>query len=92
MRTTFLISGTLMLAMAGGCYVERPHHYYRDEVIVGPAPGPVVVEGDVDYEPPPAAQVEIVPARPFLEAVWVPGHWVREHHRREWVWIGGHWR
>ena len=39
--------------------------------------------------PPPQARIEVRPARPFANAVWIDGHWSRRHG--DWVWISGHW-
>jgi hypothetical protein len=92
MRFTYLIPLSALLATASGCIIERSHRrYYRDEVVIGPAPV-VIVENDVDYGPPPPVRVEVIGVQPFYGAVWVPGHWVCERHRREWFWVGGHWR
>ncbi len=40
---------------------------------------------------PPAPQKEVVVARPYRGAVWVPGYykWAPRHH--EYVWVRGHW-
>ncbi len=38
--------------------------------------------------PPPAQQVEIVPVRPFANAVWIGGHWGWAGGRHQW--ISGH--
>jgi hypothetical protein len=73
--------------LSTGCTVEVHHHHEPPPPVVTVGPPPVVVEGDVAQ---PAPIVEVVPARPWVGAVWVPGHWDRRPHR--WVWIGGHWR
>jgi hypothetical protein len=55
-----------------------------------PARGPVYVasaEVEVEAEPPPP-QVEVQPAVPYANAVWIEGHWA---WRGRWVWIRGHW-
>lgn len=30
--------------------------------------------------------------RPYASAAWVPGMWVKHHHRHGWYWTEGHWR
>jgi len=42
--------------------------------------------------PVPPPPVVVVPARPYADAVWVPGHykWRRWEHRYQWV--AGHWK
>jgi hypothetical protein len=55
--------------------------------------------------PPPTAIVEVRPAIPFPEAIWIDGYWAHRHgnwvwvhgtwERRPWpeaVWISGHWQ
>jgi hypothetical protein len=77
---------------------ERDYRDYRDY----DDRGPDVIERDRVVErpvyreyvyeappPPPAGYVEVVPARPYSRATWVPGHWVRAHHG--WVWVRGYW-
>jgi hypothetical protein len=90
--------------MAAGCtaYVGPPAE--RQMIIeravpasastTAPASAPVsttiVRQYDVVSAPPPAPIVEVVPARPYPWAVWVPGYWVAHPHR--WIWVGGRWR
>jgi len=38
---------------------------------------------------PPAPQVEVVPAVPGPDYIWVPGYW--GWNGRVWVWVGGRW-
>jgi hypothetical protein len=38
---------------------------------------------------PPPARVEVRPAVPFPDAVWIGGYW--EYRHRNWVWAPGHW-
>jgi hypothetical protein len=38
---------------------------------------------------PPEAIVEVRPAMPFAQAVWIPGYW--HWHGRSHQWVGGHW-
>lgn len=49
-----------------------------------------VVVYDRPTAPPP--KVEIRPASPYRNAVWVPGHWDWRGKRRGYVWVPGHWR
>jgi hypothetical protein len=30
--------------------------------------------------------------RPTSQAIWVPGCWVKHHHRHGWYWVEGHWQ
>lgn len=39
--------------------------------------------------PPPPPRVEVRPAPPFPDSVWIEGHWA--FRGGEWVWIDGHW-
>jgi hypothetical protein len=39
--------------------------------------------------PPPPGRVEIVPADPAADAVWVDGEWV--WRRERWAWLSGRW-
>jgi len=39
---------------------------------------------------PPPARIEVIGVRPYRNAVWVPGYWLRA--RGGWVWVGGRWR
>jgi hypothetical protein len=39
--------------------------------------------------PPPAPMVEVRPAVPYPEAVWIGGYWA--HHGGAWAWRGGYW-
>jgi len=53
-----------------------------------------VVERDryyVESDDLPAARVEVIPIRPYPDAIWIRGYWVREGRRR-WAWVPGHWR
>jgi hypothetical protein len=38
---------------------------------------------------PPPARVEVRPAMPYPDAVWIGGYWQRQHN--DWIWIGGRW-
>jgi hypothetical protein len=60
----------------GGCYASARGVYYPGEA-----------EVDVQSEPPPP-QVEVRPALPYANGVWIEGHWA---WRGRWVWVGGRW-
>ena len=49
----------------------------------GPPPNTVIMQT------PPAAQVEVVPAPPGPDYVWMPGYWAISGGGG-WVWVGGH--
>ncbi len=38
---------------------------------------------------PPPARVEVRPALPYPEAVWIDGHW--DYRGGNWVWAQGYW-
>lgn len=38
---------------------------------------------------PPVRKVEVRPARPFANAVWIDGHW--RWNDRAYLWVPGHW-
>ncbi len=40
--------------------------------------------------PPPPRRVDVRPAPPFTQAVWIEGHWQYRH--RNWKWIPGYWK
>ncbi len=42
--------------------------------------------------PPPPRRVEVKPAKPGPNFVWVEGHWKWKGRRRGHVWVPGHWR
>jgi hypothetical protein len=54
----------------------------------GTPPAGARVYLDVPY-PPPAAQVEVIPALPREGAVWVDGQWTWQGKR--WIWDSGGW-
>jgi hypothetical protein len=70
-----LLLATLCIAPATGCYVEA-HPVAGDEP---------VYEGEPP--PPPAAEVEVVPAAPGPEFVWVGGY--HRWNGRQYVWVRG---
>ena len=41
--------------------------------------------------PPPAAQPEVVPAKPGPSYVWVPGSYTWQPANKTYVWVPGHW-
>jgi hypothetical protein len=70
----------LAIASAAACGPLVPHPPYGGQP-------PAALER-VDHAPPPA-RVEILPARPTPEAVWVDGEWL--WHRGRWAWLLGRW-
>jgi len=40
---------------------------------------------------PPAARIEVIPARPAMHSVWIPGYWIYNPVIMEYVWNGGYW-
>ena len=52
-------------------------------------PGPAPAEEVVVQQAPPEPIVEVRPATPFANAVWIPGYWQWNGYRH--VWVGGHW-
>jgi hypothetical protein len=69
-----------------GCIVVHDHgppSSVEAEVYATSAPPEVVVEQE-----PPAVRVELMPAPPTLEHVWIAGHWGWAGH---WVWVQGAW-
>ena len=41
---------------------------------------------------PPPTRVEIKPAKPYVRAAWVPGHWKWKNRKVRYVWVPGHWK
>lgn len=39
----------------------------------------------------PALRKEVIPARPNLNAVWIPGRWSWNYRLHQWYWIHGYW-
>ncbi len=39
--------------------------------------------------PPPPARVEVAPAPPYPNAIWIEGYW--QHRYGNWVWVSGYW-
>ncbi|HWK82671.1 MAG TPA: hypothetical protein VNS61_02965 [Caldimonas sp.] len=73
-----VVVATLVAAALCACVVApypRPYGY---------SPGGEVIVADV---PPPAAYAEVVPAPPFVGAVWISGYWGWRGGRH--VWVGG---
>ncbi|HZL37588.1 MAG TPA: hypothetical protein VFC78_19880 [Tepidisphaeraceae bacterium] len=66
---------------ADGREVTRDPYYERQ----------IIVEHSPYYEgPPPPPPVVTIAPRPYPDAYWVAGYWVRERHY--WVWVRGYWR
>lgn len=53
-------------------------------------PAPVTVSADTVYAPvaPPVTQLEVVPAVPYVGAVWIRGYWNWSGGRH--IWVPGH--
>ena len=45
----------------------------------------------VDVPPVPVARVEVQPARPSPEHIWIRGYWSWRHAERRYVWVPGYW-
>ena len=69
-----LVMSTLCLS---ACVVEPPR------VRIEPVQEHRIVQA------PPAPIVEVIPAAPYPDSYWIPGHWRWEHER--YVWNAGHW-
>lgn len=41
---------------------------------------------------PPAVRREVIVARPYRHAVWVPGYWAYSEPINEYVWVPGSWQ
>ncbi|HXF10199.1 MAG TPA: hypothetical protein VN625_05390 [Desulfuromonadaceae bacterium] len=81
--TILIVATPLMFA---GCIVEEhPGHPHR--VYAPPPPHAEVVV--VQPASPPPTKVEVIPPRPNMGFVWVPGAWEWENGR--WIWVGGRW-
>ena len=80
-RPTWLLCAGVLALTAGWCGCVR------ERVVVERPPQRVIY---VEGQPAPAAVVEVVPARPQVAVVWVPGHWIRAGGY--WEWVPGHWR
>ncbi len=75
--------------MQNGTWVHQPGYWrqvappppvaYQPEYQGYPAAGEVIVD-----EPPPAPIVEVRPAVPYVNAVWIPGFWRYHNHRHYW--------
>ncbi len=74
------LAAVLLAASLSACIVVPAHR--------GPYGGPY---GGVIVAPeaPPPAPVEVVPAIPFVGALWIAGYWNWVGHRH--VWVPGRW-
>jgi hypothetical protein len=83
-KTLMLTAGAVILmGLADGCVVREappPRRVYYES----PGPAPVVVQEDQ-----PADVVEVIPAKPGPDYIYVRGFWFRE--RGHWVWRHGYW-
>ncbi|MBS0507452.1 MAG: YXWGXW repeat-containing protein [Proteobacteria bacterium] len=69
-----------------------------------PAHAAVAMTAIVAPVAPPPMRVEVIPAAPFVRAVWIPGHWYWQTGRYVWLpghytyprvglrWVPAHWR
>jgi hypothetical protein len=76
----------------GGGWVYYEGHWVlnqptQPEYVYDPPPAPAQ-EVVVQQAPPPEI-VEVRPAAPWGNAVWIPGYWYWNGYRH--VWVGGHW-
>jgi len=39
---------------------------------------------------PPPLRVEVIPVRPYLRAVWIPGYWFFDINLNRYIWISGY--
>lgn len=74
-----------IVAFVGGVFLSACAPSLRHPPYVGQ---PSAALEAVD-RPPPPARVEIVPARPSPEAVWIDGEWL--WRRGRWAWLPGRW-
>ena len=77
MRRSGLLSlaGILLMSALSGCVVRSGYPAMEGEVVV-------------ESEPPPV-QVEIQPARPWVDGVWIDGYW--SWSGQQYVWAPGRW-
>jgi len=73
-----LVSAAAALALGCSAIVRHPPYVAQ--------PSSALVEVQL---PPPPARVELVPARPSPDAVWVDGEWT--WRRGRWAWLPGRW-
>jgi hypothetical protein len=73
-------NAVLVGALVAGCSWAPPQPRYVEQ----PTSALVAVES-----PPPPARVEVLPARPSREALWIDGEWV--WRRGLWAWLPGRW-
>jgi hypothetical protein len=70
----FLLLGILIAALWAGCVAYVPGPHPYSAFAPGPPPDPII---------------EVRPAIPFPEAVWLAGFWAL--HAGNWVWNAGRW-
>ena len=75
MRYRSLVQVAVICSIVGLTACVHPHRVGIDVVYV-------------DHAPPPR-RVEVIPARPGVEYVWIAGHWTWAS--REYAWTPGHW-
>ncbi|MBM3250349.1 MAG: hypothetical protein FJZ09_05875 [Candidatus Omnitrophica bacterium] len=42
--------------------------------------------------PPPPLKLEVLPPKPYRDAMWIAGHWAWKGPRRGYVWVPGRWK
>ena len=85
-----LLAAAFALPMFSGCVVA-PYPPYRGGY-AAPAQYPAQPYGEpiaVADLPPPSPYQEVMPAMPFIGAIWLSGYWGWHGNRHEWV--GGRW-
>src|SRR5689334_19508940 len=89
-----LVTPALLGLPLAGCYHDDDHYYHahhravvRETVVAEPTARQdyIIVDEGGRERPMPPLREEVITVRPSHEAVWHPGHWVREPHR--WVWV-----
>lgn len=92
MRATTLIFASLLVT--AGCYYTPPQQQVVQREVVDPNGNVVEQQTVVEDEPgpPPPVRVEVMPVRPYPDAVWVRGYWFRNRRFHRWEWVPGRWR
>lgn len=84
-----------LFILTGACALEGVPQPIADpnpihEAFISPVrdAGPVAIVST----PPPAPLFETVPARPYDDAVWIPGYWAWSDIKSDFIWVCGVWR
>lgn len=88
-RRALAVALPAIAGLLAGCAYEPPSPSMVPPPMWSATPVPVVQPDAVfiDMAPPPML-VEVIPPRPFVEAVWIGGYW---DWRSRWVWCPGRW-